>query len=82
MAPPRFKRLPGHIGVIPDGNRRWAGGEGMTKKEGYLHGLLPGLRLYETALGLGVSELTFYGFTVDNTKRPASQRKAFANSRG
>ena len=77
MARPTFKRLPAHIGIIPDGNRRWAESSGKTKDEGYLHGLLPGLSLYETALELGVKELTFYGFTVDNTKRPPKQRESF-----
>ena len=28
-------RVPRHIGVIPDGNRRWAQGQGMTKDKGY-----------------------------------------------
>jgi undecaprenyl diphosphate synthase len=33
--------------------------------------------LYEICLDLGIEELTFYGFTQDNTKRPPVQRKAF-----
>ena len=28
-------RLPNHIGIIPDGNRRWAIGKGMSKEKGY-----------------------------------------------
>ena len=36
-------RIPNHIGIIPDGNRRWAQGAGMEKQEGYAHGLAPGL---------------------------------------
>ncbi len=72
-----FKRLPGHIGIIPDGNRRWAVKNGMEKQDGYQRGLDPGLMLYEMCLELGIPELTFYGFTQDNTKRPAVQRKAF-----
>lgn len=73
----KFKRLPKHVGVIPDGNRRWAVSMGMEKKDGYQRGLEPGLMLYEMCVELGIPELTFYGFTQDNTKRPAEQRKAF-----
>jgi len=72
-----FKRLPKHIGVIPDGNRRWAVGKGLPKQDGYQSGLDPGMMLYELCVELGIPELTFYGFTQDNTKRPAVQTKAF-----
>ena len=40
-------RLPLHIGVIPDGNRRWAVSQGMTKEKGYAPGLTPGLMLFK-----------------------------------
>lgn len=73
----RFTRLPKHIGIIPDGNRRWAVKNGRQKQDGYQRGLEPGLLVYEMCLELGVSELTFYGFTQDNTKRPAAERLAF-----
>lgn len=73
----KFKRLPRHIGVIPDGNRRWAVSQGMKKQEGYLQGIDPGLRLYEACLALGIEEMTFYGFTMDNVKRPSVQTRAF-----
>jgi len=72
-----FKRLPEHIGIIPDGNRRWAVAQGMNKQDGYEHGIDPGFQLYQMCLDLGVKELTFYGFTQDNTKRPKQQTRAF-----
>lgn len=74
---PKFKRLPKHIGIIPDGNRRWAVKNGYEKQEGYHFGIEPGFELYDICLNLGIKEMTFYGFTVDNTKRPAVQTKAF-----
>ncbi|HPZ43389.1 MAG TPA: polyprenyl diphosphate synthase [Bacillota bacterium] len=77
MDRPKFKRLPRHVGVIPDGNRRWSLSQGLPKEAGYEKGLEPGLKLYEICLDLGIEELTFYGFTQDNTKRPAVQREAF-----
>lgn len=74
---PKFKRTPKHIGIIPDGNRRWAVQQGMSKENGYQHGIDPGLVLYETCVELGIPEVTFYGFTQDNTKRPSAQKLAF-----
>lgn len=70
-------RVPRHIGIIPDGNRRWAKEKSMEKQEGYEHGLTPGLRLLRVAKESGVKEITYYGFTVDNTKRPKEQIAAF-----
>lgn len=74
---PKFKRLPKHIGIIPDGNRRWAQGKGFSKADGYHYGISPGFELYELCLQLGIGEMTFYGFTNDNLKRPANQCVAF-----
>lgn len=72
-----FQRLPRHIGIIPDGNRRWACSNGYEKQDGYQFGLKPGFELYKMCLALGIEEMTFYGFTIDNTKRPAVQTRAF-----
>lgn len=72
--------LPNHIGIIPDGNRRWAVSNGMSKEEGYNLGILPGLKLFRLCKEAGIKEMTYYGFTVDNTKRPKNQRKAFTKA--
>lgn len=71
-------RIPNHIGIIPDGNRRWAQRAGMEKQEGYAHGLEPGVRLLHLAREAGVKEITYYGFTTDNCRRPARQVEAFS----
>lgn len=73
-------RVPKHIGVIPDGNRRWAIKNGMTKDKGYSLGITPGLLLFKQCQKYDVEELTFYGFTVDNTKRPSEQKTAFTEA--
>jgi len=75
-----FKRIPAHIGIIPDGNRRWAEDNGYQKKDGYKHGVMPGFELFETMLEYGIQEATFYGFTKDNNKRATDQRAAFTQS--
>ncbi len=69
--------LPNHVGFIPDGNRRWAVGQGLSKQSGYQAGLEPGLALYEICKNLGIPEVSVYGFTKDNTKRPPEQIDAF-----
>ncbi len=73
-------KIPNHIGIIPDGNRRWAVNKGMTKDKGYNHGLNPGLELFKLCKENGVKEMTYYGFTTDNTKRPKIQTKAFTRA--
>jgi len=75
-----FKRTPSHIGIIPDGNRRWAQDNGLEKKEGYVHGVMPGFELYETMIEYGIREATFYGFTKDNNKRAIEQRESFTKA--
>lgn len=72
--------IPKHIGIIPDGNRRWAQNQGMTKDKGYESGLDPGLDAYRACRDKGVEEVTFYGFTTDNTKRPSYQTEAFTKA--
>jgi len=73
-------RVPNHIGVIPDGNRRWSVDNGLSKDKGYTFGLDPGLSLYKICKDIGVKEITYYGFTTDNTKRPSLQREAFVKA--
>ena len=72
-----IKKRPRHIGIIPDGNRRWATEHGMEKKDGYQYGLLPGVKLLRMAKEQNIEELTYYGFTVDNCKRPTEQFASF-----
>lgn len=73
-------RIPEHLAVIPDGNRRWAARHGLKKEQGYSFGLSPGVQLLRQAKAAGIKELTFYGFTTDNCKRPRAQRESFTAS--
>ena len=70
-------RLPRHIGFIPDGNRRWAASHGLSREHGYHHGVGPGLELFELCSALQIPEVSVYGFTQDNTRRPTVQTAAF-----
>ena len=73
-------RIPKHIGIIPDGNRRWAKQAGLPKQDGYVYGLTPGLDLLRLARDAGIQEITYYGFTTDNCGRPPEQVKAFSEA--
>jgi undecaprenyl diphosphate synthase len=73
-------RTPQHIGIIPDRNRRWAEEKKMTKEKGYENGLDPGLVLLKLCKEAGIKEITYYGFTTDNVKRPVKQREAFTKA--
>lgn len=74
---PTFERIPRHIAVIPDGNRRWAEERGLNKEDGYEHGLTPARAVYQEGKRLGIEEVSVYGFTQDNTRRPRVQVEAF-----
>jgi undecaprenyl diphosphate synthase len=71
------RSLPKHVGFIPDGNRRWASNSGLPKEQGYRFGIEPGLELFEMCRRQGIPEISIYGFTKDNTKRPSPQLQAF-----
>jgi undecaprenyl diphosphate synthase len=77
MSQPFDGRLPRHIGFIPDGNRRWAIERGLPKRAGYAAGIDPGLRLISLCRSLGVEEVSAYGFTKENVRRPTDQVSAF-----
>jgi len=70
-------RIPKTIGIVPDGNRRHSVKNGREKNEGYAYGLEPGVKAVRMAKKYGIKEVTFYGFTTDNCRRPASQVKSF-----
>jgi len=73
----KLKRVPRHIGIIPDGNRRWAQSRGLLREQGYDFGLEPGKRLFREVLKFGIEEVSFYVFTQENTRRARAQVEAF-----
>jgi undecaprenyl diphosphate synthase len=70
-------RIPRKLGIIPDGNRRWSVRQGLEKSEGYAYGLQQGVSVVRMAKEYGIEEVTFYGFTTDNCRRPKEQVQAF-----
>ncbi len=74
------RSLPDHVGFIPDGNRRWASAHGLSKEDGYRFGIEPGLALFDLCKTLGIPEVSVFGFTQDNTKRPAAQTESLRSA--
>lgn len=73
-------RLPKHIGIIPDGNRRWADSKGIPKIKGWDKGIDPGYALFKLIQKTGIEEVTYYGYTMENARRPLIQRNAIINA--
>ena len=62
-----------HIGIIMDGNGRWAQRRGQLRTQGHLEGLKAAKRVVRAASVFGVSYLTLYTFSTENWKRAAEE---------
>lgn len=65
--------LPAHIGIIMDGNGRWAKQRGFPRSNGHLEGLKATKRVVKAATELGVRFLTLYAFSTENWKRSSEE---------
>ncbi|MEM7048704.1 MAG: isoprenyl transferase [Acidobacteriota bacterium] len=65
-----LERLPRHVGIIMDGNGRWARGRNMPRVEGHRAGIASVRDTVEAAARLDFEVLTLYAFSVENWKRP------------
>jgi len=70
------REIPAHIGIIMDGNGRWAQKRGLMRTQGHLEGLKTAKKIVKAASDLGVKFLTLYAFSTENWKR-ASQEVNF-----
>jgi undecaprenyl diphosphate synthase len=59
-----------HVGIIMDGNGRWALGRGQPRALGHTEGARAVVRIVEAAPALGIRVLTLYAFSADNWRRP------------
>ncbi|HTR79561.1 MAG TPA: di-trans,poly-cis-decaprenylcistransferase [Gemmatimonadaceae bacterium] len=71
---PAYKGI--HVGIIMDGNGRWAAAHGMSRTTGHRAGLRTARRIVETATRAGVGTLTLYAFSADNWSRPSPEVSA------
>jgi undecaprenyl diphosphate synthase len=66
-------RIPAHIGVIMDGNGRWAKARGKPRTEGHVAGVRALRRTVELCIRYGVQHLTVFSFSSENWTRPADE---------
>ena len=64
---------PTHVGIIMDGNGRWAQFRGMPRIAGHRRGMESVRVAVSTAVELGIQYLTLYGFSIENWKRPMAE---------
>lgn len=67
---PPIPNPPYHVGIIMDGNGRWAKERGKTRFEGHQAGTENLRRILEHSVEFGVKMLTIYAFSTENWKRP------------
>ncbi len=61
--------LPDHVGIIMDGNRRWAKLNGLKATKGHEEGLKSAKAAVRAAATIGVPALSFYTFSTENWRR-------------
>lgn len=66
-------KVPRHVVIIPDGNRRWARERGLKPWEGHAEGLQRTKELIKAASDAGVENLTMWGFSTENWSRPQDE---------
>jgi len=72
-APRPELRVPAHVGVIMDGNGRWAQARGKPRTEGHVAGVKALRALVESCINFGVEYLTVFSFSSENWTRPKDE---------
>jgi len=68
-----FENLPQHIGIIMDGNGRWAKKRGLPRTGGHAAGAKTFERIVEDAGNIGIKVVTVYAFSTENWNRPKEE---------
>ena len=66
-------RVPVHVGIIMDGNGRWAKQRGLPRLAGHRAGTKNLRRVIRAAANAGIKHLTFYAFSTENWSRPEEE---------
>lgn len=66
-------RIPNHVGIIMDGNGRWAALRGLPRIEGHRRGVERSREVIELSAELGLKALTLYAFSTENWRRPSAE---------
>jgi len=65
--------VPEHVGIIMDGNGRWATARGLDRTKGHLEGLKAARKVTKAASDAGVKFLSLYVFSTENWKRSTEE---------
>ncbi len=65
--------IPEHIGIIMDGNGRWAKQRGLPRTQGHREGLEAAKKVVRRASETGIRYVTLYTFSTENWKRTAEE---------
>lgn len=65
--------LPEHIGIIMDGNGRWAKKRGLPRSAGHSAGANNFRKIIRYCSDIGIKNLTMYAFSTENWKRPQDE---------
>jgi len=66
---PRGTKIPDHVAIIPDGNRRWARARGLPTLEGHRRGFNAAVKIAKAARQMGIHTATLWGFSTENWDR-------------
>lgn len=73
------RELPTHVGLIMDGNGRWASYRGLARTEGHYAAWTAAANSIRAALDFGIPWLTLYAFSSENWKRPSGDLRELFN---
>lgn len=62
-----------HVGIIMDGNGRWAEARGLTRVSGHACGARRVTEIVKACPDLGITHLTLYAFSTENWRRPLAE---------
>ncbi|MBO38576.1 MAG: di-trans,poly-cis-decaprenylcistransferase [Rhodospirillaceae bacterium] len=71
--PETISSPPIHVGIIMDGNGRWAEERGWPRVEGHRRGIEAVRQVVKCSIQSGIKYLTLYGFSIENWKRPSQE---------
>lgn len=74
-----FENIPRHIGIIMDGNGRWAKNRFLPRIAGHKEGMNRVVDIVEECCKIGIKTLTLYAFSTENWKRPEEEVKGLMN---
>lgn len=74
-----LNKIPEHVGIILDGNGRWAKKRFMPRMAGHREGMKRVVDIVEASSNLGIKYLSLYAFSTENWKRPTEEVSALMN---